>query len=538
MSLPVPDAPSPDGWVAVVTDLPQAQSQRLAVAAVEFARQMAPRVSGRGARGFLPASGEGWFGIFSREGYMMFQNEGTRPRVMRELAGKAQPLDEPVLTPWGWRPMGSLSVGDLVIGSDGAPTPVVGIYPQGAMECCVVTFKDGTSVRCSPDHLWTVRRTNSGTGRWETRTTDYLMERPQVGWALPVVGPVQFDGLSSLPLDPYIVGALIGDGYLGGSSPALSADGPAVPREVAALLPPGVFISEPANRDSLSWVIAAGRRGTRSNPVSRALAEIGLKGCTSHDKFLPPTYMAASVEDRVSLLQGLMDTDGSTSADGFLRYSTVSEVLAQDVANLVRGLGGIASVSPPGHTWTIAIRLPEGVSPYRADQQRKRRYDAPRARRAMSKAIRSIHVEEAVEMQCIRVAAEDSLYVTSGYSLTHNTIPMWITDEDGSMTAGVPAEKRGERTRVTDDGRRQVLIFRKAAPIGSTKTRRSARGRLITVPRAYPGALRRGPHGYFQGVHWRHPGLRGRQFAQDALAVTADRAGVEIVDLYPSRIGA
>lgn len=122
--------------------------------------------------------------------------------------------------------------------------------------------------------------------------------------------------------------------------------------------------------------------------------------------------------------------------------------------------------------------------------------------------------------------------------LAGKTIPMWITDRDGSMTAGIPAERRVERTRVTEDGRRQVLIFRKAAPIGSTKTRVSARGRRITVPRAYPGAPRRGPHGYFSGVHWRHPGLRGRQFVQDALVMVAERARVDIKDLYPAQMGA
>jgi hypothetical protein len=73
------------------------------------------------------------------------------------MRGRAQPVDEPVMTPDGWRPIGSLRVGDLVIGSDGAPTVVLGVYPQGRRAVFRVSVEGGASTRACAEHLWTVR---------------------------------------------------------------------------------------------------------------------------------------------------------------------------------------------------------------------------------------------------------------------------------------------------------------------------------------------------------------------------------------------
>lgn len=134
-------------------------------------------------------------------------------------------------------------------------------------------------------------------------------------------------------------------------------------------------------------------------------------------------------------------------------------------------------------------------------------------------------------------------------SLAGKIIPMWITDQDGSMRAKNPKAK----TRTTDDGRTQVLIFRRAALIGQRKTVRrrnkvTGQVEITTTPASYPGAPgrigRRATGLGFQGstgnaragqiasgnvgVRWRHPGLRGQQFLNAALAGTAFRAGLLI----------
>ena len=72
------------------------------------------------------------------------------------MRGRAQPVDQPVLTPTGWQAIGSLRVGDLVVGSNGEPTPVLGVYPQGRREVFRVTTQDGASTLCCKEHLWFV----------------------------------------------------------------------------------------------------------------------------------------------------------------------------------------------------------------------------------------------------------------------------------------------------------------------------------------------------------------------------------------------
>ncbi|KQO98852.1 helicase-related protein [Leifsonia sp. Leaf264] len=111
------------------------------------------------------------------------------PRV-----GKALPLTEPVLTPTGFRPMGDLVEGDQVIGSDGVPHNITGVFYQGARDVYRVTFSDGAYVIADGEHLWEVH----GSGTRIMTTLDILnsgLQDPTTGdpWQVPVVNPIQFD---------------------------------------------------------------------------------------------------------------------------------------------------------------------------------------------------------------------------------------------------------------------------------------------------------------------------------------------------------
>ena len=70
--------------------------------------------------------------------------------------GKAQPLDEPVLTPDGFKPIGSLCVGDYVITPDGSKSKIVQIHPQGLQDVYKFVFDDGSETRCTSQHLWKI----------------------------------------------------------------------------------------------------------------------------------------------------------------------------------------------------------------------------------------------------------------------------------------------------------------------------------------------------------------------------------------------
>jgi hypothetical protein len=130
-------------------------------------------------------------------------------------------------------------------------------------------------------------------------------------------------------------------------------------------------------------------------------------------------------------------------------------------------------------------------------------------------------------------------------SLAGKTIPMWIDDP-----TGVEKERNPKaQTRVTESGRPQVLIFRKAAPIGSRKTvqRRGPGGAMISVdvPRSYPGAAgrianREAPVPYTTpgrlggqiargniGIRWYFPGLAPKNFFEEGLHRAAQDLGAQ-----------
>jgi hypothetical protein len=134
--------------------------------------------------------------------------------------------------------------------------------------------------------------------------------------------------------------------------------------------------------------------------------------------------------------------------------------------------------------------------------------------------------------------------------LAGRTIPMWIDDPYGTLAQQNPKA----RTRITVNGRTQVLIFRRAAPVGSYKTvrRRVAKGQYeeVQVPRSWPGAPGRigtresgrpmttpGRIGGAVargniGVRWRHPGLAPRLFLNHAVTIAAQDAGIVPIRVY------
>jgi phosphate starvation-inducible PhoH-like protein len=136
------------------------------------------------------------------------------------MRGRAQPVSTPVLTPSGFQPIGRLEVGDLVIGSDGRPTPVLGVYPQGRKPVVRVSAQDGASTVCCHEHLWHVStpgdRRHGRPGRvLETREMiGRLRALHQHRFELPLLqAPVQLEP-QPVPLDPYALGLLLGDGCL------------------------------------------------------------------------------------------------------------------------------------------------------------------------------------------------------------------------------------------------------------------------------------------------------------------------------------
>jgi len=378
-----------------------------------------------------------------------FERDVIEVAPLAFMRGRAQPVSSPVLTPDGFKEIGSLEVGDLVIGSDGHPTPVLGVYPQGRKEVFRVSAQDGASTLCCGEHLWQVftasdrRRGKPGRVLETKEMIGRLRSAHQHRFELPVLSsPVELPE-RDVPVDPYALGLLLGDGCLTcTTTPTFATADP----ELAEALEERLDGIELKQKSRVDYVLRneTGHRGgvITVNPVTAALRELGLAGTGSATKFVPDAYKFNSPAVRLGVLQGLLDSDGGPVVQSNrtcrIQYTTCSPRLSEDVVYLVRSLGGLAYARrrkadgrAPGlargrqvhhrhDAFVHDIRLPEGMEPFRLT----RKSDLYR-RDGGGRPMRFVHeIEPAGEAEtvCIQVAAADSLYVTDDFLVTHNTL--------------------------------------------------------------------------------------------------------------------
>jgi phosphate starvation-inducible PhoH-like protein len=364
------------------------------------------------------------------------------------MRGRSQPYDRQVLTPEGFRPIGGLQVGDLVVGADGLPTPVLGVYPQGRREVFRVRAQDGASTLCCGEHLWAVATRDDRRRRKPRRvleTRDMLGQLRAAHYhrfELPLLSrPVEFLP-RKVPIDPYALGLLLGDGYLASRTPEFTT----TDAELVSALEHSLEGIGVRHRGGLHYLLrktAAVRGALRvANPVTAALRELDLAGTRSATKFVPEPYLHNSASVRLAVLQGLLDTDGGPVTQEArtcrVQHCTTSPRLRDDVVFLVRSLGGVAywrtrpaAGRPPGKAggrdvhdrsdaYVLDIRLPEGIQPFRLTRKRAA-YAASGGGRPM-RFVDSIEPAGEADTLCIQVAAADSLYVTDDFLVTHNTL--------------------------------------------------------------------------------------------------------------------
>jgi hypothetical protein len=393
--------------------------------------------------------------------------------------GRAQPLDAKLLTPHGWVTMADAYVGMTIIGRNGLPTTVTGVFPQGFKPVYKVSFNDGSSTECCADHLWQVSTLAARKGLKRRKVSVrkngviqslrkdskppfevldlksiekiYRKNRPE-GWEefpvqIPLVSPVDFGTGEKLLIDPYVMGALLGDGStanLDHTSPSFTtADEEMVgllERQLPGykLVPSGNYGYRIARQDLHKG------RGYHS-PLKRNLKVLGLNGRKSHEKFIPKPYLFSSPENRLEVLRGLMDTDGWVARCNKAVYSTTSSTLVENVKFLVQSLGGTTSVHfrkgkrtifPQGRAYdcrdnySVEIKLPNNLNPFRLT--RKAAKYTGRTRYQPRRNIVNIEEVGVKECQCIAVDAPDGLYLTDDCIVTHNT-SIYFVDESARI---------------------------------------------------------------------------------------------------------
>lgn len=341
--------------------------------------------------------------------------------------GKAQPLDAMILTPRGFEPMEWMRIGTSIIGANGRTYYVTGVFPQGEKAIYRVTFSDGSSTECCEEHLWLVnsplRRNRKAAARTlNTKTVALTLSHANGNRQhfIPLVAPVHYKPNDTpLLLDPYLLGALLGDGGLSTGRIVFSSSEEEMAGRVSELLPQGWHLRYKSGCD---YKIAGFVPG-QPNPVIDALRAMRLLGTKSNNKFIPPKYQFATVEERIALLQGLLDTDGYASKDNVVQFTSVSRRLINDTRRVVESLGGVARLTEKKTTgqlaYTLTLALPPEIQPFRLTRKAARY--KPRPKFPPSRAIASVEYVGRKAAQCISTDAPDSLYVTDNFIVTHNT---------------------------------------------------------------------------------------------------------------------
>ncbi len=354
----------------------------------------------------------------------------------RPSMGKCQPLDAKIKTLNGWKEMGEVEVGDALASIDGARSMVTGIFPQGVRQAYRITFSDGRSTECCEEHLWRINFREWAEPRVvDTKKIRQMLARNRYQhrlWIDHVSGDFGHNG--PLPVDPWVLGALLGDGTISGGQVTFTTSQPEMLEMMEVGIGAGMRLNQVHRYDwSVKRAPPASPLGRfRPNPLNGALRELEVWGLRSHEKFIPQSYRDACRAARLALLQGLLDTDGWVEKFGAIRFCTVSYRLARDVQELVRSLGGWCTIARkiPSYTYkgekkkgrlayVLNIHHPEPRTLFRLSEKKSRLPE--RYERSSKPVIVSIVPSRTVPMQCISVSHPSHLYVTDDYVVTHNT---------------------------------------------------------------------------------------------------------------------
>jgi intein/homing endonuclease len=368
-------------------------------------------------------------------------------------AGKAQPLWSKIKTPTGWTTMGEIRVGDFVSTPDGDSAKVLGLFPQGEKDYYKITFKDGRTAEACGDHLWTAycvdwKHCNKrGKTPWKTLSTNDLRDhlaRNSRPVRVPLIRhPKLIPG--KFLIDPYVLGCILGDGGLSSSMITISTADQHIVDAINAKLDDRYRLYHKSNYDyvlrrtdedrSEALTKPKGQRG-KNNIYKDEIVRLGLNGKLSDTKFIPKEYLSFSNADqKLSLLRGLIDTDGYVGKNGDITFTTVSEQLAEDVMEMVRSLGGLARkrTKTPSYTYKgekrqgklaydILIRYTEPRSLASLPRKLVRIPTVYQYADSLKAQIVSIEPVGKTECQCILIDHPDHLYITDNFVVTHNTL--------------------------------------------------------------------------------------------------------------------
>lgn len=316
---------------------------------------------------------------------------------------KGLPLDTPLPTPGGWTTMGEVRVGDRLFDRNGAPCTVTGKSSVKTLPCYRLVFDDTSEAICDEEHRWT-------TADGEVRTVTDLCAGDLIQTAEPLQLPER-----PLVLDPYVLGVWL-------------ADGKHTSGEISK---PDDFIWEEVARRGfeLSHDYSGGTDRCRTHTVKglrTKLGELGLLG----DKQIPADYLRASYSQRLDLLRGIMDGDGSANHKRKQAVINTTRLdFAEQIKELLLSLGQRPLLSPyTAHGFGKAVQAyavsfrPRNLNPFLLPRKANKVLPTWGAGESWRRRILRIELIPARQTQCIMVDSPDRTFLcTSSFIPTHNT---------------------------------------------------------------------------------------------------------------------
>lgn len=370
--------------------------------------------------------------------------------------------DTPMLTAnRGWTTHGQLEVGDKVFSPEGKEISVIALSERyTTSKCYRITFHDKSEIVAGAGHLWKLRvkhklRIANSEDRLVTFTeqivtTENLSRstRCDVGVSEPLERPV-----AQLPIDPYVFGAWLGDGT---SSNAMITCAYSDIEIIERIRVKGVSADErkSSNQNTGSYRLDCGIQGKKGAGMTGLLRRLGIL----NNKHIPDIYMNASIYQRMELLRGLMDTDGTCNDRGTATFANANEQLANQVYDLAAGLGlrpriaGRSFKSDAKKTkdgryyfWQVSFQAHKDSNPFALKRKADRAIESYLHRD--TRLVRGIEQIPSVPTRCIQV--EGGMYLAGRELIpTHNssiiTFGLTIQDilKDPEVTFGLFSHTR------------------------------------------------------------------------------------------------
>lgn len=360
-------------------------------------------------------------------------------------SGKALSNDSLIFTSIGPIKIADAHVGMQIYGDDGKLHTIVGVYPQGLKDNYKVTFSDRTSIICSKDHLWTfqtesLRSKKSKT--WITTTLEEIInkyplfkdsraknnfsdkETKRKNIFIPLTAPINYLP-KNLKIEPYTMGALLGDGSFVNSI-FTSED-----KDIIQWVNEGLnkINCELIYKDKYDYYINSHHLQT----FSKILKEYNLWNLKSDMKFIPADYKYSCIEDRLNLLRGLIDTDGSCDGSAY-DITLKSKQLILDCKEICESLGLTAvyqeknatcfnsknGIVDCGTVYRLRIKTSSQFEKLHRSAKREKQWKPAKIK--SFRAITNIEkLDSQSEMTCIKIDSPSELFVTDNYIVTHNT---------------------------------------------------------------------------------------------------------------------